>query len=265
MPFSFSGEVHWLIWAAGLVLGAIAGSFIGAILTRWPRGESVSAGRSRCESCDATLGPAELVPILSWLVQRGCCRHCGKRIDPKHLAVELAAAGLGLVAALAHPLPLALVTALLGWWLLLIALLDLEHHWLPDLLTLPLIPLGFLAGWAGFGPGLVDRLAGAAIGWAALAAIAFAYRRLRGREGLGGGDPKLLAAIGAWLGVFQLPFVLLGAGVVGLGAVLLMRLRGEDVGAESRLPFGTLMALVAWPLWLIVAAGPAIQLVSRFP
>lgn len=182
-----------------------------------------------------------------------------------HLAVELAAAGLGLVAAMAHPLPLALVTALLGWWLLLIALLDLEHHWLPDLLTLPLIPLGLLAAWAGLGPPLVDRIAGAAIGWAALAAIAFAYRRLRGREGLGGGDPKLLAAAGAWLGAFQLPFVLLGAGLVGLVAVLLMRLRGQEVDATSRLPLGTLMTLVAWPLWLIVAAEPTIQLVSRFP
>ena len=72
---------------------------------------------------------------------------------------------------------------------------------------------------------------------------------LRGREGLGGGDPKLLAAIGAWLG-WQLPFILLGAGLLGLAAVLLMRLRGEAVAATDRLPLGTLMALAAWPIWL---------------
>ena len=75
---------------------------------------------------------------------------------------------LGAVALAAHPGPLGLVTALLGWWLLLIAILDLEHHWLPDRLTLPLIPLGLAAAWAGFGPPLAERAAGAAIGWASL-------------------------------------------------------------------------------------------------
>jgi leader peptidase (prepilin peptidase)/N-methyltransferase len=84
--------------------------------------------------------------------------------------------------------------------------------------------------------------------------MAFGYRRLRGREGLGGGDPKLLAGIGAWIGALQLPFILLGAGLLGLAAVLLMRLRGEEVGPATRLPLGALMAVAAWPVWLIVAA-----------
>ena len=83
--------------------------------------------------------------------------------------------------------------------------------------------------------------------------VASAYRRLRGREGMGGGDPKLLAAIGAWVGVLQLPFVLLGAGLLGLAAVLLMRLRGEVVTGASRLPLGALMAVTAWPLWILLA------------
>jgi leader peptidase (prepilin peptidase)/N-methyltransferase len=238
---------------AGLVLGLIAGSFVATAAIRWPEGGSVRAGRSRCDACDAPLRAGELVPALSFLIQRGRCRRCGARIDPSHLAVELAAAMIGLVAALAHPLPLAPVTALFGWWLLLVALLDLDHHWLPDRLTLPLIPLGLAAAWAGFGPPLVERIAGAAIGWAALVLIASLYRALRGREGLGGGDPKLLAAIGAWVGAWHLPAVLIGAGLVGLAAVLAMRLRGEAVSATSRLPLGTLMALATWPLWLIVA------------
>ena len=112
---------------------------------------------------------------------------------------------IGLVAALAHPLPLGLVTAVLGWWLLLPAALDLEQQWLPDRLTLPLIPLGLAAAWAGFGPPLAERAAGAAIGWAALALIACSTACLRGRDGMGGGDPKLFAAIGAWLGAWNLP------------------------------------------------------------
>ena len=244
-----------LLAAFGLALGAIAGSFVATLFLRWPRGTSALARRSRCDSCGAALGAAELVPIVSFAVLRGRCRRCGARIDARLLAVELAAATVGLAALLAHPLPLAAVTALLGWWLLLTALLDVEHQWLPDRLTLPLIPLGLLAAWAGLGPSLEDRAAGAALGWAVLALIAWLYRRLRGREGMGGGDPKLLAAIGAWVGAFQLPLILLGAGLLGLAAVLLMRLRGQEVKSTSRLPLGALMAVAAWPVWLVVA-GP---------
>jgi leader peptidase (prepilin peptidase)/N-methyltransferase len=240
---------------AGLVLGTIAGSFLATILIRWPQGRGAMTGRSHCDACDAALGPAELVPVLSYLFARGRCRRCGARVDPKHIAVELAAALVGIVAFLAHPLPLGLVTALLGWWLLLVALLDLEHQWLPDRLTLPLIPLGLLAAWAGLGPPLVERLAGAAIGWGGLALVAIGYRALRGREGLGGGDPKLLGGLGAWVGAWHLPFVLLGAGLIGLASALLMRLRGEDVGAATRLPLGTFLALAGWPIWLVVASS----------
>lgn len=242
---------------AGILLGLIAGSFLATLLVRWPKGESAFAGRSRCDGCGAALGARDLIPLLSWLAARGRCRRCGARIDARLPAMELAAAAIGLVAALAQPLPLpALVTALFGWWLLLTAALDVEHQWLPDALTLPLVPLGLVAGWAGLGPSLVERAAGAAIGWAALAGIAFGYRRLRGREGMGGGDPKLLAGLAAWIGAWQLPIVLLGAGLLGLAAAAAMRLRGQAVSATSRLPLGALLALAAWPVWLVVSAGP---------
>ena len=244
-----------LFQALGVLLGAVAGSFIATIVIRWPKGESALSGRSRCDSCHSPLRAGELVPVLSYAIQRGRCRRCNARIDRRHLAVELAAAGIGLVALTAHPPALAVVTALLGWWLLLIALIDLEHQWLPDRLTLPLIPLGLLAAWAGFGPPLAERAAAAALGWSLLFLIAFAYRRLRGREGMGGGDPKLFAAIGAWVGAYSLPLILVGAGVLGLAAALLMRLRGEEVTATSRLPLGALMAIAAWPVWLIVAGS----------
>lgn len=238
----------------GAVAGLIAGSFLATALIRWPRGEGVARGRSRCDACATPLGARDLVPLLSYAALRGRCRHCGARIDKRHMAVELAAATVGLVALAAHPLPLGIVTALLGWWLLLAAMLDLEEQWLPDRLTLPLIPLGLLAAWAGFGPPLAERAAGAAIGWAGLSLIAFLYRHARGREGLGGGDPKLLGALGAWVGAWVLPVILLGAGLFGLAALLLMRRRGEAVTAATRLPLGTLMILAAWPVWLVAAA-----------
>ena len=182
---------------------------------------------------------------------------CGAAIDPRHLAVELAAAMLGIVAALAHPLPLALVTAGLGWWLLLTAALDLQEQWLPDLLTVPLLLLGLAAAWAGFGPPLDERLWGAGIGWASLEAIRLIYRLSRGRDGMGGGDPKLFAAAGAWVGVWNLPVTLLTAGLLGIGAALTLMLRGKVVEAETRLPLGTLIAIALWPAWLIVAIQPS--------
>ena len=241
--------------ASGALLGAVAGSFLAAVLIRWPAGESVASGRSRCDRCGASLGVRDLVPILSFLALRGRCRHCGDPIDSRHVAIELAAAAIGLVAFVLFPLPLAAATALLGWWLLLLAALDLEHHWLPDALTWPLAAAGLLLAGLGIGPDLADRAIGLAAGAASLWLLAWLYMRLRGREGLGGGDPKLFGAIGAWLGWQQLPFVLLGAGLAGLLSLLLIRLRGERVHAAMRLPFGTLMALAAWPLWLLVAGG----------
>ena len=233
------------------MLGAIVGSFLATILVRWPQGRSAMAGRSACDGCGRTLGPAELVPILSYFVFRGRCRTCGARIDWRHVAVELTAGIVGVVAVLVEPLPMAAVTMAVGWWLLILAALDAEHQWLPDALTLPLIALGLATAWAGFGPPLLDRAIGAAAGWAVLALLALGYRKLRGREGMGGGDPKLLAAIGAWVGVLQLPFVLLGAGLAGLVALLFMAMRGQRIDGATRLPLGALMALAAWPIWLI--------------
>lgn len=242
----------WLAAAIGLVLGAIVGSFLATVLIRWPARRSALGGRSACDGCGTALGPAELVPVLSWAIQRGRCRRCGAAIDIRHPAMEIGAALIGLFAALALPPVAALITAMFGWWLLLLAAFDAEHQWLPDRLTLPLVPAGLLVAWLRIGPVLEDRLIGAVAGFAVLAGIALLYRLLRGRRGLGGGDPKLLAAIGAWLGWAQLPLVLLGAGLVGLAAIAARRLRGERVAATDRLPLGTLMAIAAWPLWLMV-------------
>ncbi|SMF78056.1 prepilin peptidase [Allosphingosinicella indica] len=242
----------WIAAVIGLALGAIVGSFLATVLIRWPAGRSALGGRSACDGCDAALGAAELVPVLSWALQRGRCRRCGAAIDIRHPAMEIGAALIGLIAALALSPVAALITALFGWWLLLIAALDAEHQWLPDRLTFPLIVAGLLVAWLGIGPVLEDRLIGAAAGFTVLAAIGLLYRLLRERLGLGGGDPKLLAAIGAWLGWAQLPLVLLGAGLVGLAAIAARWLRGERIAATDRLPLGTLMAVTAWPLWLVV-------------
>lgn len=253
MDWRIELDGSWPLALLGLAGGAIVGSYLATLLIRWPAGRSASAGRSHCDRCGTALGPLDLLPIVSHLLRRGRCRHCGSIIDRRHLGLELLAALTGGAAILVHGWPGGAAAALFGWWLLILAALDLAHHWLPDRLTLPLIPAGLLVAAAGPGPLLPDRLIGAAAGFAMLWALALGYRRLRGREGLGGGDPKLLAAIGAWLGWQGLPFVLLGAGLLGLTAVLVMRIAGRRLTAADRLPLGTLMAAAAWPLWLAIA------------
>lgn len=234
----------------GGLAGIILGSFIAALTLRWPAGRSIATGRSCCDGCGATLGPRDLVPVLSFVVLRGRCRHCGAAIAPRHLWVELAAGGIGAVSLAVHPDIDGVAGALFGWGLLALAILDVEHFWLPDRITLPLGIAGLAAG-ACIDPPLLDRAIGAAAGFASLAIIAFAYKRASGRTGLGGGDPKLLAAIGAWLGWTALPFVLLLAASLGLVLASLDRLRGRPVTRQTRVPLGALLAIAAWPLWLV--------------
>lgn len=236
-------------WAlGGALLGLIAGSFIATLVIRWPKRERLG-GRSRCDICGQTLGPRDLVPLLSGFASGGKCRFCGARIDGRHLATELTAALIGAIACTVSPGAVGFAGALFGWQLLALAALDAEHFWLPDALTLTLAVSGLAAG-ALTPDTLQDRLIGGAAGFASLFLISVIYKQLRGRDGLGAGDPKLLGGIGLWLGWQALPFVLIGASVIGLGAALAMRLRGAAVGATTRLPLGALMAVAAFPLWI---------------
>jgi leader peptidase (prepilin peptidase) / N-methyltransferase len=236
--------------ALGLTIGAIVGSFLAALALRWGRGDSVLRGRSHCDGCGVRIGARDLVPVSSYLLLRGRCRACGVAIDLRQPMMEGGCALIGGLALALHPGAEGWAGALFGWLLATLALLDFDHFWLPDRLVLPLGLIGLLCGFIGIFPSWQDRLIGAAFGFALLAAIRWAYRRLRGREGLGGGDAKLLAAIGAWLGWQTLPSVLLLAALAGLGWALFLALRGNAVSRTTRLPFGTLLAIAAWPLWL---------------
>lgn len=246
-----------LAWPLALGLsGAIAGSFIAALAIRWPEGRSVTHGRSACDSCGRTLGPAELVPLLSALWLRGRCRSCGAQIDPRHWQIELSAALIGIVAGVAVPGSIALAGAVFGWLLLTLAVLDVTAFWLPDRLTLTLALAGVATGALGVAPSLQSRAIGGIAGFAALWAIAQGYRWVRGREGLGGGDAKLLGAIGLWIGWRMLPIVLVLACLIGFSFVLARVLTGGVVRADDRLPFGALLAIAAYPVWLVMLALP---------
>lgn len=243
-----------IAWAGGLgVLGAIIGSFLATLVIRWPEERSVLSGRSACDGCGRSLRPWELVPLISALAQRGRCRRCGSAIDSRHWQIELGCAVVGVISGFAVPGPVGAAGAAFGWLLLTLAALDVTEFWLPDALTGTLALAGLAAGFV-VPPEWNERLIGGVAGFGALWLIGFAYRRLRGREGLGGGDPKLLGAIGLWLGWRMLPEVLLLASLVGLGAVLVGALRGRKVAATDRVPFGALMAIAAYPLWLVMIA-----------
>ena len=231
---------YWVL--AGAALGAIVGSFLATLVLRWPLGRSVVKGRSQCDQCGGRLRASELVPIISFVAARGRCRGCKAPIAPFHPVVELSAAALGGAALWLAPDPRGLVLALLWWQLLALALLDARHFWLPDRLTLLLAASGLALGGLLWGEPLLDRLIGGVAGFAALALIGAGYRRLRRRDGLGGGDPKLFGALGCWLGWAALAPVVLIAALAGLGIAI--------AGRKPR--------FAALPLGTFLAAGAAI-------
>jgi len=239
-----------------VLIGPAMGSFAHLAADRFVAGRGVG-GRSACEHCGRRLAPRDLVPLWSWLVLRGQSRCCGRPLRISLIAAEFTAFALVVWAVAVTEGWALLASALLAWTLLWLALVDLACHRLPDIGTLPLILVGLALSAASLtGPVLAHAL-GAALGFAALAGIAFAYARLRGRVGLGLGDAKLLAAAGAWTGAGGLPSVLLigcAAGLVHALAIARGRLAGD-----LAIPFGPALALGVWVTWLhgpIVLAMP---------
>jgi leader peptidase (prepilin peptidase)/N-methyltransferase len=240
------------------LLGLIIGSFVAAVTVRMPRDEDIVFTRSHCMSCEAPLKAWHLVPVVSWLVQRGRCAMCGAAVSPRYLLIECGAAAIGVWAGLSGAgagWVMVAATAVLGWQLLLIALIDAENFWLPDELTLPLIATGLIAaaviaqGWP------VASLIGAAFGFGFLWGLAALYRQIRKRDGLGGGDPILFAGAGAWVGWIGLPTVLLWACAAGFSVVLTLVITRRSVSGADRLPFGTLLAIGVWLTWLYGPLG----------
>jgi len=225
-----------------LLLGLVVGSFANVCVYRLPRRQSIVSPPSRCPSCGALIRARDNVPVLSWLLLRGRCRSCRAPISPRYPAVEAANGLLWLaLAVLRGPRAQTFVAMALVTVLLVLSLIDLDHQLLPDAITLPGIAAGLAAS---FLPGSPVRplpaLLAAAGGWLAFAAVAKAYQRLRGVEGLGQGDWKMAAMLGAFLGWPPMLLTVLLASVagtlVGLGAVAL---RGRDM--RYALPLGTFL------------------------
>jgi leader peptidase (prepilin peptidase)/N-methyltransferase len=234
-----------------ILVAPFIGSWLGVLARRWPRGQETVWARSACEHCAVPLGPAELVPLVSFAILRGRCRHCGAPIGWFHPAIELASVAVAAAAAFADgsgwP---CCFDAALGWTLLLAAWIDAQTQRLPDFLTLPLVLAGLAVTALNGQGGLYTHAAAAALGYLGFRLLDEAYFRLRHRHGLGAGDAKLLAAAGAWLGLAALPNVILLAGVLGLVTALTLKLRARTWTADQPIPFGPALALAFFCLQL---------------
>ena len=196
---------------SGLVvalLGLAVGSFLNVCIYRLPRGVSVVVPGSYCPACRRAIRWFDNVPVVAYLVLRGRCRSCGAPIGSVYPLVEMAAAGLFLAQLHVVGLqPLLVARLLFTAAMIVLFVVDLRHHVLPNAITLPGIVVGLICA-VGLEPGWFDALVGAMAGGGLLLGIARVYARVRGREGLGMGDVKMLAMIGAFLGL-PLAFVTL--------------------------------------------------------
>ncbi len=226
------------------LFGLVLGSFLNVCIERLPKGRSVVRPASACPECGSAIRFYDNIPLLSYLVLRGRCRSCGRVISPRYPLVELIT-GLLSVALIAEYGAGPSFLFYLGFVsvLIVVSFIDLRHQIIPDVLSIPGVLTGLafsLTPWGG--PAWPEALVGAVAGGGFLLAVALVFERLTGKEGMGFGDVKLLAMIGAWLGWRALPFVVLISSLAGIligGGALLLARRGLRV----RIPFGPFLAL----------------------
>jgi len=248
--------MHWIYWLIFILTGAVIGSFLNVVIYRGPtlwglvgddkrvRGNFLSP-RSHCPSCKAPIPAWRLIPIISFIVQRGNCAQCQSRIPMRYPIVEFLGMAIAIAAVLIYGADVkALWFMLYGWTLLALGGIDLETGFLPDILTIPLIVSGLIANFCGQFVNIENAMLGAVLGYVSFWLIGAAFQKLRGQEGLGQGDTKLLAAIGAWGGAAILPIVVLMAAVTTLAAIMAAKVMGKDIQSHTQIPFGPALCVV---------------------
>ena len=260
--------------AAAFVLGLLVGSFLNVVILRlparllhgWKRDArevlelptdeaapppGIVREPSHCPHCKHPLGAADNIPLLSWFALRGRCRYCKARISVQYPLVELlCAVASAIVVWKFGASAQALAGLLFTWALIALAGIDLHTQYLPDPLTLPLLWLGLLLSLIPLFADTPHALLGAAIGYVSLWCVYWAFKLATGKEGMGYGDFKLFAALGAWLGPLALLPVILIASLIGaVIGVIALRARGED--HSTPIPFGPFLAAAGW-LWFVV-------------
>jgi len=247
-----------------LALGLTVGSFLNVVIHRLPkmleqgwkqqcaelRGEDSVASpvynlmvpHSACPHCNHTISAWENIPVISYLVLRGKCKQCGVRISPRYPTIEAISGILSAYAAWHFGFgPAAAGALLLIWALLALTAIDFDTQLLPDDITLPLLWTGLLFNLFGVFTNLSGAVAGAIIGYLALWSVYWLFKLVTGKEGMGYGDFKLLAALGAWFGWQMLPLIILLSSLVGaiVGITLIVALKH---GRNIPIPFGPYLA-----------------------
>lgn len=263
-------SLPWLYFSLVFLFSLMIGSFLNVVIHRLPimlerewqteylgyfnpetqlqqeERYNLMVPRSACPHCGHAITAMENIPLLSWLWLKGRCRECQAPISARYPLVELLTALLSLVVAATFPPGWGLLAALLLTWVLVaLTFIDLDKMLLPDQLTLPLLWGGLLFNLAGGFVPLADAVIGAMAGYLVLWSLYWAFKLLTGKEGMGYGDFKLLAALGAWLGWQALPIVLLLSSLVGaIIGISLILLRNHH--QNKPIPFGPYLAIAGW-------------------
>ncbi|HET97823.1 MAG TPA: prepilin peptidase [Desulfurivibrio alkaliphilus] len=245
---------YYLSLSSALLLGAVVGSFLNVVIARlppWMEGaaESIVRPASRCPQCKQGIRWYDNIPLLSFIILGRRCRTCGAPISWRYPLVEAAMALLSAGLLVRFGLsPEYWIYFIFCAALLAIFFIDLDHQLIPDVISLPGIGLGFAVALLPVGIGWLDSSLGILLGGGIFYLVAAGYFLVTQREGMGGGDVKLLAMIGAFLGWQSLPFVILASAllglVVGIGAMV-----RQGKGGQSVVPFGPFLVVAAW-LWL---------------
>lgn len=233
--------INWYVFFIGMCIG----SFLNVCIYRLPAGKSIVRPASACPACGTPIRWYDNIPLISYVALRGRCRGCNTQISVRYPIIELLC-GLFAMATGMHygyGLP-ALIYFILIAALLVITFIDIDHRIIPDIISLPGIPLGFLSSillpqlkWS-------DSLIGIAAGGGSLLAVAWGYQLITGKDGMGGGDIKLLAMIGAFLGWKGVLFTIMASSLIGTAIGLLVMLRSRK-GIKMAVPFGPFLSMGA--------------------
>lgn len=235
----------WLQSISVFVFGLLWGSFANVVILRWPKGENFISDRSRCPSCKNQIAWFDNIPLLSWIFLKAKCRNCKNPISIRYPLVELVTGILFLMVFLKFGVSWRTLELLyFTWALVVVSVIDLDHMLLPDLFTLSGIVIGLLGAALVPERDFMSAFWGVLLGGGFLWAIAYFYLLVRKQEGMGGGDIKLLAWIGAVLGWTAIPFVVLVSSVLGSLVGLILAVRSK-AGLKSEIPFGPYLALAA--------------------
>lgn len=235
---------HVVFPVFAFLFGAAVGSFLNVCIYRLPEDKSVISPGSHCPRCGESIRFYDNIPILSYLVLRGKCRFCNNRISPQYCVVELLTASFSVLLFLLYPPLEYFIYFVFFSSLVVITFIDLEHQIIPNSISIPGIPIGFLASFGLSQITWLDSLLGIALGGGVLYGVALGYYLIMKTEGMGGGDIKLLAMIGAFVGSKAVVVTIFVSAFVGsVVGVAMMLFQGK--GRKYAIPYGPFLALGA--------------------